>query len=85
MLGSGGRGVCVCVCVFGLVEIKRYFFVGGTNEAEAKEFSNSKSKTLQFARRKVPSPPRTFLATQFESADQTSSDPVVAIFGHTLQ
>ena len=53
MLGSGGRGVCVCVCVFGLVEIKRYFFVGGTNEAEAKEFSNSKSKTLRIARRKL--------------------------------
>ena len=47
--------VCVCVCVFGLVEIKRYFFVGGTNEAEAKEFSNSKSKTLH--EEKSPEPP----------------------------
>ena len=43
---SGGRGGharfwwawCVCVCVFGLVEIKRYFFVGGTNEARRRNF-----------------------------------------------
>ena len=91
---SGGRGgharfwwawcVCVCVCVWPGRD-QEIFLCGGNERSEAKEFSNSKSKTLQFARRKVPSPPRTYLATQFESADQTSSDPVVAIFGHTLQ
>jgi len=65
----------VCVCVFGLVEIKRYFFGGGNERSEAKEFSNSKSKTLReeeiTTRGKVPSPPRTFLAREISSSQRT--------------
>ena len=61
--------VCVCVCVFGLVEIKRYFFVGGTNEAEAKEFSNSKSKTLH--EEKSPEPPSNISGNSLSSSQRT--------------
>ena len=60
-LGSGWRVrvgvvcVCVCVCVClaksrssALIEI---FLCGGNERNEAEDFSNSKSKTLQFARK----------------------------------
>lgn len=44
--------MCVCVCVFGLVEIKRYFFtVGGTNEARRRNFQIQNQR--HFARRKL--------------------------------
>jgi len=59
---SGGRGgharfwwawcVCVCVCVWPGRD-QEIFLCGGNERSEAKEFSNSKSKTLRFARRKL--------------------------------
>ena len=65
---SGGRGGharfwwawCVCVCVFGLVEIKRYFFVGGTNEARNFQIQNQRhfgSRGENYNARKSPEPP----------------------------